>query len=75
MTVKSVCCRTCAFVEPTGKGRRGGEEVDIGTCHGDTPKLTTESAGAFPPVTLDFDWCRHHELSTAAAAAKARSKR
>lgn len=52
-------CRGCFWVEPTGKGTRAGKEIDIGTCHGGTPLLTAESAGAFPPVALDVDWCRH----------------
>lgn len=53
-------CRTCWFCEPTGKGRKGDKEIDVGVCHGDTPSLTTEAAGAFAPVALDIDWCRHH---------------
>lgn len=57
-------CRTCRWVEPTGRGRRGTEEVDVGECHGDTPVLTAEGAGAYPPVTLDVSWCRHHEPAT-----------
>lgn len=60
--VKGDHCRTCFWVEATGKGTRGGAEVDIGTCHGDTPKLTNENAGTFVPVALDIDWCRRHEI-------------
>lgn len=58
--MKRAYCRTCPYGEPAGKGMRGTQEVDVGNCHGHTPQLTTESAGAFPPVTLDIDWCRHH---------------
>lgn len=53
-------CRTCPFVEPTGQGKRGEVDVAIGTCHGSTPVLTSELAGAFVLVSLDIDWCRHH---------------
>lgn len=68
-TPKRATCRTCNCVEITGgKGKRGpsdpaapGQEVDIGLCHGDTIRLTPTSAGAFPPVALDIDWCRHHQ--------------
>lgn len=56
----NVHCRTCAYCEHTGKGMRGDKEVDVGLCHGDTPKLSSKDAGAFVPVTLDIDWCRHH---------------
>lgn len=52
-------CRDCHWAEPTGRGNRGGKDVDIGLCHGDTPSLTHEYAGAFVPVSLDIDWCRH----------------
>lgn len=58
--MKRAHCRTCPYVEPTGKGRLGDKEVDVGDCHGDTPKVTGAGAGVYPPVTLDVGWCRHH---------------
>lgn len=72
--MKIPSCRTCRWAVPTGKGKSGGVEVDVGDCHGDTPKVTGEGAGVFPPVTLDAPGCRHHETLTAASAAKSRRK-
>jgi hypothetical protein len=66
-------CRGCYWVEPTGKGTRGDKQVDIGLCHGDTPKLTDTNAGAFPPVTLDIDFCRHFTPTPEATKAARRN--
>lgn len=59
MTV-TVRCKTCIFCEPTGQGTRDNKTVDIGVCRGGPPQINVASAGVFPPVSLDHDWCGVH---------------
>lgn len=60
--MSTVRCKSCIFCESTGQeGTRGdGTKVAVGICRGTPPRINVASAGVFPPVSLEDDWCGKH---------------